>query len=315
MARRPGEGPHAAPLLAEGRAAEGEGGADLTASLERWGQAKARSKALSKHIRRCIHDNVPLPVGPAELHRVSTYVGKCGDWLEVHRYPRIGQSRLVKADFCNLPLLCPLCAIRRAGRSLRRYVGRIESALSADPELRAYLIGLTVKNGDDLAERKRHLKASLLRLRKVRNGEFRKAVGGVYSIETTNRGKGWHPHVHAIWLCRTPPDKYQLSREWQEITGDSMIVDVADMTGDLIGGCVEVLKYALKNSDLSLHNQVLAWSALRGARLVSAFGCLYGVQEEEQLADDPLVEEPYEVLFYRFFVGLGYQLSPAAAVA
>jgi hypothetical protein len=289
--------------------------------LQRWGQAKARSRALSQHIRTSINRGLPVPpVGYPELHRVGTYLAKCGDWLELHRYPRLDQVRLVKADFCNLPLLCPLCAIRRAGRSLRRYVDRIRQVLAEWPEVSPYLVTLTVKNGPDLAERVAHLRSSHRALLKARIGtrqvgEVRKAYGGVYSFEVTNNGNGWHPHVHAVWLCADEPERFALSDEWRQITGDSMIIDVRPMADNLVGGCVEVLKYALKASSLPLELQLDAWAVLRGRRLVSAFGCLYGLQEAEQLADEPLVDEPYEVLFYRFFPGLGYRLadSPAAA--
>ena len=41
-------------------------------------------------------------------------------------------------------------------------------------------------------------------------------------------------HMHMIWLCSEAPDAHQL-KEWEALTGDSFIVDVRPMYGEIDG--------------------------------------------------------------------------------
>ncbi|MGZ8016877.1 hypothetical protein ACXVSB_31500, partial [Pseudomonas aeruginosa] len=181
-------------------------------------------------------------------------------------------------------------------------------------ELRPYLVTLTVKNGDDLEERQRHLTTSLKRLRDRRRyfnagtrgapwTELCKALGGVYTLELTNKGKGWHPHCHMIALCASQIDQQALSKEWHGITGDSMVVDVRPILGDPSEGFMEVFKYAVKFSDLELAQNWEAAQVLKGKRLLNSFGLFRGVEVPESLLDEPLDSLPYWDRFYRFLGG------------
>ena len=76
-----------------------------------------------------------------------------------------------------------------------------------------------------------------------------------------------------IWLCSEAPDAHQLSREWEALTGDSFIVDVRPMYGE-IDGFLETFKYALKFSDLELSDNLHAYKTLKGKRLINSFGVL-----------------------------------------
>ena len=184
--------------------------------------------------------------------------------------------------------------------------------MAADALLRPYMVTLTVKNGPDLDERFRHLAGNLRayhrrRSRSRQSGEILKAKSAVWSYEFTNKGKGWHPHVHAIWLCHVAPDPFKLSEEWRQLTGDSYIVDVrpVDMS-DPIGGFCEVFKYALKFSDLPNPERLTAYRTLKGKRLQDSFGDLRGLEVEPSDQDELLDELPYiERLFY-FRRGFGY---------
>ena len=73
-----------------------------------------------------------------------------------------------------------------------------------------------------------------------------------------------------IWLCSEAPDAHQLSREWEALTGDSFIVDVRPMYGE-IDGFLETFKYALKFSDLELSDNLHAYKTLKGKRLINSF--------------------------------------------
>ena len=197
---------------------------------------------------------------------------------------------------CKKHLICPLCAIRRGARALRIYHARIAALLAQNPALRAYMVTLTVRNGPDLKERMAHLQSCLRRYHKRRKGkdgrgEILKASAAVWSYETTQKGNGWHPHVHAIWLCEEAPDPFRLSEEWQALTGDSFIVDVRPIVGDSVDGCMEVFKYAVKFSDLENSDRLHAYKTLKGKRLTDAFGDLRGLDVEPDEDADQLLED------------------------
>jgi hypothetical protein len=185
------------------------------------------------------------------------------------------------------------------------------------------MVTLTVKNGDDLNERYNHLANSVKKITRNRTraltsktsrhvSEFAKIQGAVGSYEFTNKGKGWHPHVHIIALVDPSNllNQQSLSDEWLKLTGDSYIVDVRPIgdPNDPIAGFVEVFKYALKFSDLSYQQQIHAALTLKNRRLLFSIGLFRGVVIPESLLDEPLEDLPYVDLLYRF-IGDSYQLS------
>lgn len=102
---------------------------------------------------------------------------------------------------------------------------------------------------------------------------------------------------------------YRLREEWKSITGDSFMVDVRQIEGDPAEGFVEVFKYALKFSDLTLAQNVEAWRAFQGRRLVGSFGAFRGVDVPASLLDEQLDALPFVRLFYRYLPGVGYSLT------
>ena len=273
--------------------------------LARYGQAHARSLAMLEHLR-----------GAPEVEATKTAAGlaTCGNYLHFREYFTVGKVRLHNATFCKQHLVCPLCAIRRGAKALGAYLARWQVIQEQRPDLRPYLITLTVKNGDDLDERQAHLTRSLKRLMHHRRDfnagtrgapwtELCKAEGAVYTLELTNKGNGWHPHCHMIALAASEPSQEALSAEWHRITGDSFIVDVRPITGDPSEGFMEVFKYAVKFSDLSLEDNWHAAQRLKGKRLLNSFGLFRGVEVPESLLDEPLDSLPYWDRFYRYFGG------------
>lgn len=254
--------------------------------------------------------------------KVAQKLEQCGSYLLFRDYHQTGKVRLHAADFCKKHLLCPLCAIRRGAKMLKSYLHRLSVVLAENPELKPYLVTLTVKNGDDLRERFQHLHGSIQRLHKMRHrgrnaelGQASKAAGAVWSYEFkrgANSG-GWHPHVHAVWLCKEAPDAAELSREWHKITGDSFIVDARPFHDDedILGGFLEVFKYAVKFSDLPLADNWHGFEVLSKKRLIASFGAFRGIPEPDDLADDDshLDDEPFLELMYRFAQGVGYTLD------
>jgi hypothetical protein len=254
--------------------------------------------------------------GAPEVEATKTAAGlaTCGNYLHFREYFTVGKVRLHNATFCKQHLVCPLCAIRRGAKALGAYLARWQVIQEQRPDLRPYLITLTVKNGDDLDERQAHLTRSLKRLMHHRRDfnagtrgapwtELCKAEGAVYTLELTNKGNGWHPHCHMIALAASEPSQEALSAEWHRITGDSFIVDVRPITGDPSEGFMEVFKYAVKFSDLSLEDNWHAAQRLKGKRLLNSFGLFRGVEVPESLLDEPLDSLPYWDRFYRYFGG------------
>jgi hypothetical protein len=116
--------------------------------------------------------------------------------------------------------------------------------------------------------------------------------------------KLWHPHLHLIVEGRI--DQAELADTWEAITGDSRIVWIESVArhaadrwaGDVEGALRELLKYAAKPSpaflqadDPSVIAELLV--ALRGRRLTSTSGRLYGLGlEDEEEPDLVLVWPP-----------------------
>lgn len=252
-----------------------------------------------------------------EHQAMGAKVQACGDYLVFRHYFTVDRVRLHGASLCKKHLLCPLCAIRRGAKSLKAYLDRFEIIQAEKPHLLPFLVTLTVKDGDDLAERFKHLFKGQHELwkRKLRGrGSVLDGVqGAVWSYEI-KRGSGsgkWHPHLHMIALAESMPDQEQLAAEWHNITGDSFIVDVRPISQeDPASGFIEVFKYAVKFSDQCPADTVHAWVTLAGKRLLGSSGCFRGVEVPEGLLDDSEGFEglPYIQLFYRFLPA-GYSLA------
>jgi hypothetical protein len=183
------------------------------------------------------------------------------------------------------------------------------------------LVTLTVKNGDDLAERFRHLhkgqRELWMRKHRGRGSVLDGVDGAVWSYEV-KRGQNsgdWHPHLHMIALSEVQPSQERLSREWHEVTGDSFIVDVRPIVGDPAEGFLEVFKYAVKFSDQPPADTWHAFETLKGKRLLGSAGCFRGVDVPEELTDEPLDDLPYVDLFYRYLHGMGYAHAPRLRAA
>ena len=274
----------------------------LAERIARYGVAHARSQAMLCHLREA---------SSQASFKTAAGLASCGNYLHFREYFTVGKVRLHSATFCKQHLVCPLCAIRRGAKALGAYLSRWQVIQTERPDLRPYLLTLTVRNGPDLAERQAHLSHSLKRLMHHRRDfnagtrgapwtELCRAEGAVYTLELTNKGKGWHPHCHMIILATSQPSQTDLSAEWYKITGDSMVVDCRPILGDPVEGFMEVFKYAVKFSDLTLADNWHAAQILKGKRLLNSFGSFRGVDIPDSLLDEPLDGLPYLDRFYRY---------------
>ncbi len=249
--------------------------------------------------------------------KIAAKLHGCGQYLMFRDYYTIGTVRLAAANFCKKHLICPLCAIRRGAKMVKAYLDRLAVIKQENPNLKAFLVTFTVKDGPDLLERFEHLAKSIRQYHHRRHVqgvscEASKAMGAVWSYEF-KRGKNsgfWHPHIHAVWLCKDAPDESLISKEWLSITGDSFIVNVTPFHNqdNVIGGFLEVFKYAVKFSDLPLADNWHGFETLSKKRLIASFGLFRGVVVPESMEDDLLDDLPYIEHLYQFLQGVGYSL-------
>ena len=287
----------------------GLGFENLNHRLQRYAGAKSRALDMVDYIKT-------EEVSNNQTRKLTTKIANCASYLVFKHYYTENRVILHGMKTCREQLLCPFCALRRGAKHVKAYWDKVELVKQSDPNLKLYFVTLTVKDGESLQERYNHLVKAERRYKQQRRDalkgqkfvEYAKALGGVGSVEF-KRGKNsglWHPHMHMIWLCSEAPDAHQLSREWEALTGDSFIVDVRPMYGE-IDGFLETFKYALKFSDLPLADNWEAFQKLKGKRLINSFGVLRGVEVPEDLTDDDLDEDlPYMLMLYNYRKGSGY---------
>lgn len=242
----------------------------------------------------------------------------CHSWLLFEYLPQAGRLKLAQTRSCDLPLLCPLCAIRRAARASSVYRERAERLLKDDPELRLSYAVLTVVNRPDLAERFEHLQRQARRLlarrraaesagrghRQFADAEassLAAAVAGAYSFEVKRgaNSREWHPHLNLLLLSKSLVDETALQHEWRQLTGDSWIVYCRPRPAE-VGTFVEIFKYALKFSDLTPADTWEVYQRLRGRRLQGSFGSFRGLPCGQTAGR---VEECSWSLLYRYWSG------------
>lgn len=206
---------------------------------------------------------------------------------------------------------CPVCARAIAAARCAKYEAGVR-------QMKWPLhVTLTVQNAEDLStDFVRELRTDFGKLRR-RVIWDRQVAGGVAGMEVTNRGKGWHPHIHALidceWLAvKTPKPKPGMSRDkikrlckaaqremagkWAEVVGqDSAViwirrVPVSDDPEVLAGEIREVLKYSAKGSDLVKCAEEVAplIRLLDSTRLTTSFGTLYGKLKDATPPKNPM---------------------------
>ncbi len=192
--------------------------------------------------------------------------------------------------------MCGTCAAQRARRLGADLERKVRALIEAEKGTRAVFLTLTIRNTPEISGAT--VGTMWTFYRRLRQRKIWRQVGGsAASIEFTNRGNGWHPHIHALLIL--PPgawlaDQADWSREWAEITGGSGIVDIRPVRGSRLAAAVrEVAKYAAKAPELEDDLAILELHrAISGRRLWVTTGNLRGVVEgpdpEEFAPDDDL---------------------------
>lgn len=146
-----------------------------------------------------------------------------------------------------------------------------------------------------------------LRRRKLINT---KVKGGIATFEITNKGKGWHPHIHAVcdcrWLSLNVPEplrrdskdivkektrlaQQELSSLWAEVINQPLAVVHVRRVYDPDSVALEILKYCLKGSELvSAQDEISPMlRVLAKTRMLAGWGSLHPLpspDEEERPA-------------------------------
>lgn len=199
---------------------------------------------------------------------------------------------------------CPACAWIVQMERLKKY------ERACDTMQWPLFVTLTTRNsGDPECIRELRSHWSRMRRRKIMQD---KVKGGLSTIEVTNKGNGWHPHLHMLCDCRwlalhtpapRPTDseavkrqKYdharlELSALWAQVIGQetAIVSALRKPPGEALRYC---LKYAVKGSDLIESPDPIGplIRVLSKSRMLSAFGSIRGLD-----LSDPEEEKPATV--------------------
>lgn len=194
---------------------------------------------------------------------------------------------------------CPVCAYYIASARVDKY--RAAAERFAWP----LFVTLTVRNDihvEGLIELKKQW--GKFRRRKLIRKQVR---SGIVGFEITNKGNGWHPHIHALLDCRwlalhtpeirrhDPPEEktrkaksaaMELENLWAEITGQET-ASIKIRRGNA-GALVEVLKYSVKGSDLLESREGVAAliNLMDSMRLMTTFGEIRKEMKDQQPEED-----------------------------
>lgn len=167
----------------------------------------------------------------------------CGVRRQVFECVNCGRVR-ISYHHCDLHW-CPRCQRKLAARraeAIEWWAGQVRNPIH---------VVLTVRNTDRLS--RQYLAWFKRCLQKLRRRKIcRRWRGGLWSIEITNEGRGWHVHAHLL-VDAPYTDAPELARVWGELVGqDFAIVKVQRVRGnDYVR---EASKYTVKGDDL------LRWS-------------------------------------------------------
>lgn len=193
------------------------------------------------------------------------------------------------ADFCR-SRHCEPCMRSKAGKMAANLREELEKKKAAGVKFR--FITLSVKHTEKpLAVQVKKMYGDFKKLRNSKEWK-RSQTGGVFFSEIkfdpsspSNRdrlaqGKRplWHPHIHVISEGNFL-DKFDLSRLWHKVTGDSSIVDIRQMENEREAAHY-LSKYVTKSTSVAVWDDVDAaeeWiTASRGLRTAATFGCWRG---------------------------------------
>jgi Replication protein len=199
---------------------------------------------------------------------------ECGSCCTVEWSEELGKYRL-RANYCKCRH-CEPCMRSKANLM----AANLRSRLEVKPNGRYRFITLTLKHSHT------PLRAQITRLyssfKALRATKFwsRSQSGGAIILEVkwSPESKTWHPHLHIISEGNYV-DKRDLSAAWHAVTGDSMIVDIRQLTAGK-DAAHYLCKYVCKGTSNAVWADTSAaqeWiSATKGLRVSGTFGSWRG---------------------------------------
>lgn len=193
----------------------------------------------------------------ADCHTEKSYVRCCGCAKQTTVWNRCER------------FYCPECQ-PRLSRDRRRAIDWWTKAIGQPKH-----VVLTARNSQEITREK--VQAFKKALASLRRSKFaRPWRGGMYSLEVTNEGRGWHLHAHLLVDCRWI-DARELAKVWGRLVGqDFAVVKVKDVRGETYLN--EVTKYAVKGNELAewTGEDIAAFiDAFTNVRTFGCFGSLY----------------------------------------
>lgn len=196
---------------------------------------------------------------------------------------------------------CPVCV---RALSTKRALKFSAAARRMRWPLHLTLTVQNITNDDDQFIRRLRRNFGKLRHRKLWKNSV---AGGVAGIEVTNKGKGWHPHIHALidcrWLAISTPQpqageskrsvrakcrraKREFTKLWCKIIKEKWGVCYIRRVDNIEKAVREVLKYAISGTELAEVEGNLGplIRQLDGCRLTTSFGSMFG---KKLVADEP----------------------------
>lgn len=212
-----------------------------------------------------------------KLRTAAQRLDACSRTALVRFSPSTSKLRIFKAR-CR-SRLCPLCIKLRSYQVMADLL-KIVSTFDAPK-----LLTLTLKAcSDPLRDQLDRLTRSFAALRRRPLWKDH-CHAGAFTIELTfNPRTGlWHPHLHAV-LDSDFLKQADLADAWQEITGDSRIVDIR-AAHSRAQVAKYICKYVTKSGDASAFRRhaLGEWaSALHGKRLFTTFGKAHAIKAEDK---------------------------------
>jgi plasmid rolling circle replication initiator protein Rep len=269
--------------------------------------------------------------GEDRYQRYAERVAVCSQVLEFARDPPKSSEKqklkLKSVWFCRVRH-CPVCQWRRSLMWQARVYKALPLLIKDYPHVRFLFLTLTIRNCKITALRETlgMMAKAWKRLTELREWPAR---GWVRSVEITRSKDGTaHPHYHALLIV--PPAYFQgdylKQHEWAELWRQCLRIDyrpvvdvrvvrpeqrltsgeIVPVTWNIWGAVVEILKYAVKPSDmirdhawfLTLVDQVWKTKAVVVGGILKHY---LREQEKENLTSEPGEEQPQEKAEQLFF--------------
>lgn len=187
--------------------------------LRKWGRYKELSAGVAKRLMSLKN---PRMIARGEL------MSDCARNIAWAVCPDCGTAKIYNAYLCR-DRLCPTCAWRLAMRRYAEMIQVFEATGIGLGDMNVAMLTVTVKNVgiDKLKDTISDMLAAWSKLMKRR--PVRKLLlGWARSLEITNIGRGYHPHIHALLIM--PQGEFIDQREWAQMWRESLDVDYTPIT-------------------------------------------------------------------------------------